>query len=45
MIQGDVCSQGYRFDHFGVHGAFAFPAVMLICDIILRMMILENKGD
>ncbi|KAJ5553031.1 hypothetical protein N7494_002409 [Penicillium frequentans] len=44
MISGPVLG-GLLFDHFGVHGAFAFPAVMLICDIILRMMILENKVD
>ncbi|KAJ5089107.1 hypothetical protein N7532_007791 [Penicillium argentinense] len=32
----------YSFDHFGVHGAFAFPAFMLICDIVLRTMMVEK---
>ncbi|KAJ5806254.1 uncharacterized protein N7503_003856 [Penicillium pulvis] len=44
MVSGPVLG-GLLFDHFGVRGAFAFPAVMLICDIILRMMILEKKMD
>ncbi|KAJ5986942.1 hypothetical protein N7451_011307 [Penicillium sp. IBT 35674x] len=44
MISGPVLG-GLLFDHFGVHGAFALPAFLLICDIILRMMILENKMD
>jgi hypothetical protein len=45
IIQLKVRSQECRFDHFGVHGAFALPAFMLICDIILRLMIREKKGN
>jgi hypothetical protein len=41
---GEICLSKYRFDHFGAHGAFAFPAFMLLCDIILRIMIIE-KGN
>ncbi|KAJ6109660.1 hypothetical protein N7486_001895 [Penicillium sp. IBT 16267x] len=44
MISGPVLG-GLLFDHFGVHGAFAFPAFMLICDVILRLMIIEKKVD
>ncbi|KAJ5751964.1 hypothetical protein N7520_008881 [Penicillium odoratum] len=43
MISGPVIG-GLLFDHFGAHGAFAFPAFMLLCDIILRIMIIE-KGN
>ncbi|KAJ5820971.1 uncharacterized protein N7525_010255 [Penicillium rubens] len=43
VISGPVIG-GLLFDHFGVHGAFAFPVFMLICDVILRIMILE-KGN
>ncbi|KAJ5663872.1 hypothetical protein N7507_004603 [Penicillium longicatenatum] len=44
MISGPVLG-GLLFDHFGVHGAFALPAFMLICDIILPLMIREKKVD
>ncbi|KAJ6191387.1 hypothetical protein N7519_001408 [Penicillium mononematosum] len=44
MISGPVIG-GFLFDHFGVHGAFAFPVFMLVCDVILRIMILEKGID
>ncbi|CAG8200008.1 unnamed protein product [Penicillium nalgiovense] len=44
MISGPVLG-GLLFDHFGVQGAFALPVFMLVCDVILRIMILEKDQE
>ncbi|OQE88590.1 hypothetical protein PENNAL_c0016G00339 [Penicillium nalgiovense] len=44
MISGPVLG-GFLFDHFGVQGAFALPVFMLVCDVILRIMILEKDQE
>lgn len=33
-----------RFEKLGHTAAFAFPVVMLVIDIVLRLLIIEKKG-
>lgn len=34
-----------RFDYFGIYGAFVFPISMLVCDIILRSLMIEKSKN
>lgn len=34
----------YRFDHFGVFGAFGLPIATLVIDILLRVLMIERRS-